>query len=106
MPLYDYRCEHGHTTEALRPVGVALVECRVCGAAAHRAPAHRIAITRPEVDTRGMFRRFVEAGSELEHAAGRVEGQTGQPVETPGLWRQAKARADAIIAAGENPYTP
>lgn len=50
-----------------------------------------------------MFRRYTEATAEIDHAATRLE-QNGQTVETPPLWSLAKQRADAIVAAGENPY--
>ena len=82
-----------------------VVTCAVCDNPAPRRPAHRIAITAPEVDTRGMFRRFQEAGSEFDHAATQNEANTGQPVEKPSIWQAAKATAQAMNAAGENPFT-
>ena len=43
MPLYEYRCDNGHTFEVLQPMNEAsLTSCQVCGAPAQRilhAPA-------------------------------------------------------------------
>lgn len=104
MPLYEYACASAHVTEAIRPAECRAIFCPRCGGPADRAPAHRVAITRPEVDTRGMFRRYQEATAEMDHAASSIEQQTGQTVETPRLWSTAKAIASAMNAAGENPF--
>lgn len=104
MPLYDFRDADGHVTEALRPYGTMLIRCR-CGLPADRVEVNRgIGIVGPTTDTRGMFRRFQEASAEMDHAATRMEEQTGQPAETPNLWQVAKHRAVAMSTAGENPY--
>lgn len=103
MPLYDYRCDRGHVTEAIQPMDRGFIWCPWCDSPADRVAANRVAITAPEVDTRGMFRRFTEASAELDHAATRVEQSTGQAVKTPNYWLAAKQRAQARIAAGEAP---
>ena len=105
MPLYTFKCKLGHTADHLRPMGTVIISCSVCTGDAVRQTVNRVAITSPEVDTRGMFRRFQEAGSEFDHAATQIEANTGQPVETPSIWQAAKATAQAMNAAGENPFT-
>lgn len=104
MPLYVYGCSQGHRTEWIRPVGTSDADCGTCEERhCPRVYQYSVAITQPEVDTRGLFRRFQEASSEMDYAAGRVEAATGQQVESPRLWQHAKARAAAMSRAGENP---
>ncbi len=105
IPIFEFICSRGHVNEHIRPVTVQVEVCAVCGNPAPRRPAHRIAITRPEVDTRGMFRRYQTATQEMDYAATQIEANTGQPVETPSIWQAAKATAAAMNAAGENPFT-
>ena len=90
MPLYDFRCEQGHVTEAIRPVLTTYNQCPECGMCAERIYSNPATFTYPEADTRGMFRRFQEASAE------RPEGG-------PNLWGAAKQRAAAIERAGETP---
>ena len=102
MPLYSFRCQRNHVQEALRPMNVDRVHC-ACGQPAYRVAANRVAIVGPEVDTRNMYRRFTEASQEMDYSATKIESATGQSVATPPLWRMAKRRAQAMIAAGEAP---
>ncbi len=104
MALYTFVCKLGHTAELLRPMATSVVACSVCGNPAPRRSANRVAVVAPSVDTRGMFSRFVEASAEYDHAAARIEQQTGESLETPNLWKAAKQQAAAMSAAGENPY--
>lgn len=44
MPIYEYRCDNGHTFEALQKFSDDAIEsCEVCGAPAHRV-LHPVAI--------------------------------------------------------------
>lgn len=104
MPLYVYECPNHGRFEDLSPVALDALVCGDCDERMPRVYGYSMAITQPEVDVRGMFRRFTEATAETDHAATRIERSTGQPVESPRLWQAAKARAQAIMAAGENPY--
>jgi putative FmdB family regulatory protein len=36
MPIYEFRCENGHTTERLSRYGQVYIICPVCGSAAAR----------------------------------------------------------------------
>jgi hypothetical protein len=103
MPLYDFRDGLGHTTEAIRSSGVYEILCDQCGATATRVAANRVSFKAPDIDSRGMFRRFTEATAEIDHAASKVEADTGQPVQTPNLWGAARQRAAAIERVGESP---
>ena len=93
MPLVDYRCGIGHTTERVifgaKPPSM---PCPTCG---RRAPRQwgAVHIVAPEVDSRNMFRRFSEASAEIEHM-----GLPG-----PDLWRASKNLARAASRVGENP---
>ena len=104
MPLYDYACGNcGNITEMIQPMDRDLIVCPVCVSPARRIAANRVAITAPETDTRGMFRRYREASAEIDHAATRIEQSTGQPVQTPNYWLAAKQRVQGMKAAGEAP---
>lgn len=103
MPLYDYRCVRGHVTESIQSVTQSVIPCAVCQSPANRMSVYVFGITKPEVDTRGMFRRFQDASAEIDRAATKVEQSTGQAVKTPNFWKQAQARAQAMTAAGESP---
>jgi hypothetical protein len=93
MAMHDYRCRNGHVDERLLIPAPAFMDCRFCGETAERIAANRVAVTQPEADLRGMYRRFTEASAEMEH---RGESSSG-------LWQSAKRRAQAQIRAGENP---
>ena len=104
MPLYEYSCGD-HTVERVRPIGMEYIQCPECGYPAQRAHVYHTEIVGPTVDTRGMFRRYSEASSEIDYKASVVEYNTGAEVRTPNLWAAAKGRAAAITRAGEN-YRP
>lgn len=42
MPMYDFKCEQGHTFDALAPVGTKKIACRECG-----QPAILVWISKP-----------------------------------------------------------
>lgn len=99
MPLYEFRCDNGHVTEWLVPVGVEQTGCR-CGARAQRQFPSRFGIVGPTTDLRSMYRRFNEASAEMGHNAQKVEANTGQSVRLPDYWGQAKDRASKALQAG------
>lgn len=105
MPLYDWKCPEGHTTEAIRRSDCVGIACPRCDLTASRQFASRVAIVGPTTDTRNMFRRYQEASAEIGHTADTLAAATGRDVEMPNLWQEAKQRAAAMTAAGENPYT-
>jgi hypothetical protein len=94
VPLYVFGCSQGHRTEQIVPLGTETSACALCDEqGCGRVYQYSMAITQPEADVRGMFRRFQEASSEMEH-----RGET-----SPHLWQAAKQRAQAEARAGENP---
>ena len=103
MPLYDYRCPRGHVTEAIQKMDRFLIACSVCSSPAHRVAANRVAVTLPEIDMRGKFRRYEEAVHEADHSAQKVAASTGQAPLPPPYWRMAKEISDTMIARGESP---
>lgn len=70
---------------------VAAITCS-CGSEAVRLGAYRVAVTEPQADTRGMFRRFTEASHEIARATESEQSND---------WAIAKHRAKAIDSAGE-----
>lgn len=103
MPIYDYRCPRGHVTEAIQSMDRFFIVCPVCESPADRQAANRVAVTLPEIDMRGKFRRYEEATAEMDYAARKVEQSTGQAAQTPSYWAMAKKRANDMIARGEAP---
>lgn len=103
MPIYDYRCARRHITESIQPMDRSVIACSVCDSPANRLGAYRVAVTLPEIDMRGKFRRYNEATAEMDYAAQKVEASTGQAVQAPSYWAMAKQRANALLARGEQP---
>ncbi len=104
MPNYEFRCVRGCVSDLVRPLGTEQAACPFCGEPAARTHApSRFDVIGPTVDTRGMFRRWQEATSEIDHGASKIEANTGEPVQTPNFWKQAKQKAAAMVAAGEAP---
>jgi hypothetical protein len=104
VPLFDFHCAAGHTTEAIRPAEVGGIACPVCARMARRTGVNvGIGIVGPTTDTRGMYRRFQESTQEIDHAATRYERDHGQRAALPNLWGIAKTEAAARAAAGEAP---
>lgn len=103
MALYDYTCSRGHVTESIQAMDCSVIPCAVCTSPANRVAANRVAVTLPEIDMRGKFRRYEEATAEMEYTSQKVEASTGQSVQGPPLWRMAKSRAQAMSARGEAP---
>ena len=53
MPLYDWNCPNGHTTEARGGYEESSRPCEVCGVAAYRASCYVDQYTRTETGGRG-----------------------------------------------------
>lgn len=93
MPLYVFECpEHGRFEELVRR-GEDEWACPRCLAGCRRAYQYSVALGKPSVDLRGMYRRFSEASA--EHA--------DKGVDMSGAWPAMKARGRAMDRAGENP---
>lgn len=92
MPLYEYRCEDGHRTELVRPIGFDDESCW-CGKPSKRGHVHRVISREPEVDLRGMYRRFNEASQEISAAGGDIGA----------VYRESKATAGEMVTRGETP---
>lgn len=88
MPLYDFRCEQGHTHEALAPTGVLTHLCE-CGLLAPRVAVNRIAVVAP-ASPRIDLKAALAADAEVKYAYQR-HGE--QP---PDLVRVGARRAAAI----------
>lgn len=98
MPMYDFQCPAGHVTERLTSADTISQSCR-CGRIAQRVRVNRVVqrtggvLDIDSAETRKRFSLFREAGEELEHTT----------TENMNLWGTAKARANAMLAAGEAP---
>ncbi len=102
MPNYEFRCDRGCTSMAVRPIGTEVTPCPTCGARSTRT--HRpmpFDVVGPTVDTRGMARRFTEAAAEREHTIQRFERDTDSVIQRPNDWAAPLARARAKLAHGE-----
>ena len=110
MPLYVYRCELGHATDALRSVERLTIICPECDGVAGRGAVYPISFAggptrsaktpRDERDYRSSYRDFSEAGAELEYGHGRAEQRRGEKIAPPALFGAAMQKAAAWQAAG------
>ncbi len=105
MPLYQFTCKEGHTTEKrVRHYDVTVVPCS-CGLNAIRASVNRInfggyASTKlGEAVDHNDYRRFTEASAELDYTATKYESE-GAEVKTPSMFLEAKKVAPKLAAAG------
>lgn len=109
MPLYDFRCECGEVTEARRGIGVGEIRCPACGGEAKRSAVNRVSIACEGLPTKAGIiaheRRynvseFQEASHEIAYEHEQQEQQEGRKIPQPNLYKAAKRRAKALMAAG------
>jgi len=95
MPIYDYICESGHKTEALRGLGVETIPCPLCGQHAHRSTVYHThhVMAKTGERMRDTYRRFQEASGEIDYTCNKFESETNATVPGLGLWQQAKKEA-------------
>ena len=94
MPRYDYRCAGGHTTEAIRPMRVGLIDCPVCKEPAQRLSCYAgiqamgdgINCHRPTREAPVDITQFTEAHGQILHEAEKAH------VEPPDFLKIAKER--------------
>jgi hypothetical protein len=107
MPLYDYCCPDGHVHELLADVSRLVAPCPECQQVASRSAVNRVATLRTDLlsmdstEFRQMTRLYREASAELDHTYAQAEANTGQTIQGPDLWSQAKDRARQMQLAGE-----
>jgi len=92
MPLYQYVCPSGHTTERIRGLEESTAPC-LCGLTASRAEVNLFAVVgaEPVKETRSDVRSFQEASAEVDYHYTKAENK-GMPVKRPNLWEKAKQR--------------
>ncbi len=105
MPLYQFTCPVGHTTEKrVTSYSVEVIPC-ACGEAASRASVNRInfggyASTKlGEAIDHNDYRRFTEASAEVDYVATKYESE-GAKVVMPSPIQEAKKLAPKLQAAG------
>ncbi len=105
MPRYDYRCNCGHNTEALRHVSVTEIACPVCGGCAQRQAIYafaQVGKTQPPMGQRPLFMgEYNEAAAEVSHDLAERNKHLEHPLPVPDYFGIAKSTALAKIAAGE-----
>ncbi len=97
MPRYDYRCAGGHTTEAVRPMRVGLIDCPTCEEPAQRLSCYAgiqqagdgVNGHRPTSEAPVNVTQFTEAHGQVLHEAERAG------VEPPDFLKVAKERIKA-----------
>ena len=103
MPIYTFRCEHGHAHDALVPRGTAAHGCQ-CGRSAQAQPVYRTAVAgflRTPVSERPVaIKPFEEASAEIAYQHERLEEARGERLPPPPLWRMAQVKARAWQAQG------
>ncbi len=118
MPVYDFSCEAGHTTESRQGRDTDVIPCPTCGLPAKRESVYQdqsifgetVAKSHRRADVPLGERRygnkvalFQEASQEIDYAATKVERETGQSVKTPNYYKQGVKRAKRIKAGLEAP---
>lgn len=119
MPLYQFDCVCGRSTEALRKVGTDSIDC-TCGESAQRRGFNRVSavvgdgadwsspvrdgtrIRTPISERKIKMREFNEATAQLSYEHERLEDSMQREIPPPPLARTAIARAQRLMAAGIN----
>jgi hypothetical protein len=105
LPLYEFRCQEGHTTEARASRETTSIFC-ACGAPAARQSVYRVGVSGfartplPERHYGKQFKAFQEASGELEYQASRQTNLDGSERPTPPLWQTAKVEAKRLERLG------
>lgn len=107
MPLYEYECNAGHLTEAVRPLLTASVICPHCGSTAARRAVSRVAvrvgaendwtssvrdngqIRVPVAERKVHTRLYDEASQQLEYQHAQAEESAQRTLPEPPLARAA-----------------
>ena len=90
MPLYEYVCPLGHTTEKIGGLEATSAPC-LCGERAYRVEVNHFAMVGPVKEARSDVRNFQEASAEVDYHYTKAENE-GMPVKRPNLWKQAKQK--------------
>lgn len=116
MPIYDYTCTSGHTSESRQGYNIAKIPCPLCGETAYRESIYvPFIITETGVGARAQvpydekrynISLFQEACAEREYAHKKAEGVMQRELEPENLWARAKRKADAIRAGKAPPLKP
>ena len=77
MPLYDYSCQKGHTTERYMRRTLDVMECPVCGEPAERSPVSRPYITRFETGAIENMRLSTDTQEAFDHLTHRRYADKG-----------------------------
>ncbi len=119
MPLYDYVCSQGHTTEMRAGYDCIAIACPVCGELAHKQSFYpgvcivtetgagsgygrTNAIGTETKDKHGRTRLSLvtEAMAERDHNHRKAEEIAQKPLPSKDLWALAKQRARTIGGNG------
>jgi len=117
MPFYDYTCGNGHTTEKRAGMDVVSILCPDCGGLAHRESVYlpylvtetgtkdfrKAEVPRDERRHDKDYKRFQEAGAELDYQHTKRESEAGVEIPQPSLWKESIRRAKRIKAGLEAP---
>lgn len=94
MPLYDFVCRDGHTTEAVRGYEVSSIPCPLCGESAYRCEVNHVSFQMRDADTevkdrKGRYHvsRFKEAADEIDYEYTKVEKKEGREVKAPSFYK-------------------
>lgn len=111
MPIYNFTCKVGHTTEKRAGYEVTSILCPSCGLPAQREAiyeeqncitetgykyARRNEVPRDEKRHDKDFKLFQEACQEVDYVHKQNEEIMQQPLPDKPLWKKARQRARAI----------
>ena len=93
MPIYEYRCDNGHTFEAFQSMSEdALEACEVCG-----APAHRV-LHAPAVHFKGSgfyTTDYARKGAKKSGSDGGSESGSEKKSESKGEGKKSESKGDS-----------
>ena len=101
MPIYDFQCPRGHTTERRAKYGRPSIVCPECSQPAFRVEVneHQMLITETGVrlshnseakkpNGHWALDRFLDAAGEIDHQYAKIEKETGQVLPRPACFEQ------------------
>jgi hypothetical protein len=101
MPLYDFICALGHSTEKLAPFSQETAVCSTCKQEARRAVVNRIQHAMP-LPKGERLQSVYDAGREAQYQAKRTDDPAMKPVEL--LGHAATVRTEARLLQGQQNF--
>ncbi len=108
MPLYDFLCNDGHTTEGIRGVAVTWIVCPTCGLPAERQISKPVIRTDSvdayydhglgeRIESRSQRQRLMKASGLVEKGTTEMSGAKGTVYSHPGRATESVPKSGAQL---------